>query len=183
VSAALKNLYRWIYVMQQVHEARWYVERAMAIGHPEQFQTLAGIREFLAYFRGALISYAKCFVSAGPGKMRLNESHFLGADSEQLTKHLKLMELRDKYVAHCDDNEIEDAVLVHEEDNPTELVVRLQYKFSFPFDRLYQLRDLLERLDSYVANRQSEHVKSIEKSLGKSVRVWAELSNRARGVE
>lgn len=170
MSTALQQLHRWIFVLQQVHEARHYVDRAGELGHPEQFQSMDGILEFLVYFRGALNSYAKCFVSSGRGKVKLNKSEVFRTSSDYLDRHSKLMELRHKYVAHSDDNEFEKSCLKNS-DTESELVVELQYHFSFPIDRLYELRDLIKHLESYVVDCHANHVAGIERQIGKPVRI------------
>lgn len=156
--------------MMQVHEARYYIDRAFVLGRPDQFQSLDGILEFLVYFRGALNSYAKCFVSAGTGRMRLDESRIFGTDANRMTQHARLMELRHKYAAHCDSNEFESAS-ISEQESTSELALRLQYQFSFPFDRLYELRDLISRLETYVVDHQARHVAGIGRQIGKHVRI------------
>ena len=166
----LQSLNRWIYLMQQAHEANHYVARASALGTPEQFETMDGILEFLLYFRAALNSYAKCFVSSGKGRTSLNKSTVFHDCPADLERHAILMTLRNKYLAHSDHNEFETSslnVLETEE----ELVVGLQYEFSFPFDRLYDLRDLIDRLEKYIVGRHFEHVESIQKKFGKPIRI------------
>ena len=170
VGTALRNLDRWIFLMQQVHEARYYIDRAQQLGHPENFQSLEGILEFLAHFRGALSSYAKCFVRAGPGKVTLNKHSVFDADSTMLALHDRIMELRHKYVAHSDSNEFESANIV-EESSSEELVLRLQYRFCFPFDRLYELRDLVGVVERYVVDHHGNHVAAVEREIGKPVRI------------
>lgn len=156
--------------MQQVHEARYYIQRAEQLGHPQHFQSLEGILEFLAHFRSALNSYAKCFVSAGKGKIRLQKGAVFNADSTRLSAHDRIMELRHKYIAHSDSNEFESANVV-QDSNAEELVLRLQYNFSFPFDRLYELRDLIGYVEGHVVDRHSNHVASVEREIGKPVRI------------
>lgn len=165
-----QELQRWICLMQQICEAKYYISRAEAIGHPKQFQSLDGIFEFLVYFRGALNSYAKCFVSSGSGKMRVDATEVFRTRPNLLGWHSRIIDLRHKYVAHSDHNEFEKSSLECREAD-SELLVRLQYHFSFPFDRLYELRDLIRHLDIYVVDRHKEHIASIERRIGKSVRV------------
>jgi hypothetical protein len=169
--SALKNFNRWIYLMQQIHEACYYIGRAEELGHPHLLKSYDEILEFLAYFRSALNSYAKCFASAGPGRKRLESSSLFGADDSRLKQqHNRIIELRNKYVAHSDNNEFESANVL-EEETASELTLRLQYKFSFPFDRLYELRELIRFIEGYVVDRQKEHIAGIEREVEKPVRV------------
>ena len=168
--SALKNFGRLIYLMQQIHEAGYYIKKTEELGHPHLWQSYEAILEFLAYFRGALNSYAKCFVSAGPGKIRLESSSVFANDSDQIAKHNRIMELRHKYVSHSDENEFE-SVSVIEEDGEEELVLNLQFGISFPFDRLYELRELIRFVELSIVDRQASHVAAIEREVGKPVRV------------
>lgn len=155
--------------MQQVHEASHYIKKAEESGHPHLWRSYDAILDFLVYFRGALNSYAKCFVSTGPGKTKFEKSIF-GSNTELVTKHEKIMTLRHTYVAHSDDNEFE-SVDVSKSNAEDELVLNLEYKISFPFDRLYELRELIRFVEAVVVDGQLSHVKSIEREVGKPVRV------------
>jgi hypothetical protein len=80
------------------------------------------------------------------------------------------MDLRHKYVSHSDSNEFEH-VRVIEEASDDELVLRLQYDLSFPFDRLYELRTLIGVVEVHVVDGQRRHVDGIAREIGKQVRV------------
>ena len=168
--SAQENFSRCVYLMQQIHEASYYIRRAEELGHPHLLQSYEAILEFLAHFRSALNSYAKCFVSAGPGRSRLERSSVFGANADLLKKHDGIIDLRHKYVAHGDENEFE-SVNVSEEEGAGELVLRLQYNFSFPFDRLYELRELIRFVEVCVVDRQQAHIAAISCEIGKPVRV------------
>lgn len=166
---ALQNFGRWVYLMQQVHEARYYIKKAEELGHPHLLRSYEAILDFLVYFRGALNSYAKCFVSTGPGKSKFDKSIF-GSNAELVAKHEKIMALRHTYVAHSDENECE-SLAVSENNAGNELVLNLEYNISFPFDRLYELRELIHVVEVVIVDRQQSHIKSIEREVGKPVRV------------
>jgi hypothetical protein len=170
MSAALKNLDRWIFLMHQVHEASFYIRRAEELGHPHLFTSYEAILEFLAHFRSALNAYAKCFVSTGPGRIKLEDRTVFVDDNERLAKHGRLMELRHKYVSHSDSNEFESVKVIQKEE-AVEVTLRLQYDISFPFDRLYELRDSIRFVEGHVVDRQRTHLGSIARELGKPVRI------------
>lgn len=168
--SALKNYKSQIHLMQQIHEASYYIGKAEELGHPNLWNSYIPILEFLGHFKSALNSYAKCFVSAGQGRSRLEASLIFKSEEEHLEQHKKIMDLRNKYVAHNDENEFE-SVTVLEEDAPGELVLNLQYKISFPFDRLYDLRKLIRLVEVHVVDRQKRHLAAVEREVGKPVRV------------
>jgi len=80
------------------------------------------------------------------------------------------MDLRHKYVAHSDVNESESSSFGTTE-TESELIIALQYNFSFPFDRLYELRDLVGHLETYVVDGHAKHIQAIQKQVGKTVRI------------
>jgi hypothetical protein len=156
--------------MQQVHEAKHYIERTERLAHPHLMQTFDGIWDVLLAFRGAIISYAKCFAKTGSGKIKLEVKEVFVNRPELVDKHRRIMDLRNKYVAHSDDNEME-STAIEPVDTPTELVIRLDYEVSFSFDRMYELRELIKYLDGHVADGLEKHVKRIERQIGKPVRI------------
>jgi hypothetical protein len=168
--SALDNFSRWVYLMQQIHEARYYIARAEELGHPHLWKSYESILEFLAHFRGAINAYSKCFVSAGVGRRRLEISSVFGTETDRLKKHEGIIELRNKYVSHSDENEFESAGMSKSE-SAEELVLALEYNLSFPFDRLYELRDLIRFVELHVVDSQQSHVEAIAREIGKSVRV------------
>lgn len=166
----LKPLRRQIFLMQQVHEARLYIERTEQLAHPHLMQTIEEIWGVLLAFRGAIISYAKCFTKTGPGKIKLEERDVFAGRPELVDRHRRIIDLRNKYVAHSDDNEME-STSIEPMETQTELVIRLQYGVSFPFDRMYELRELIKHLDGHVADGLEKLVRRIERQIGKPVRI------------
>jgi len=173
--SALKNYRRQIYLMLQIHEASYYIKRSEELGHPHLWIAYDAILEFLAHFRNALNSYAKCFVSAGLGRTKLEKTVF-GDNIDLLKKHEKIMELRHKYVAHSDDNEFE-SISVKEIYEDDILTLQLQYGISFPFDRLYELRELIRYVEIHIVDRQTSHAAAIEREIGKPVRIKEPRAN------
>lgn len=170
MSPVLEELSRWISLMQQVLEAKHYIERTEKVAHPHLMNSFDSIWGVLLPFRGALISYAKCFAKTGPGKIKLEEKNVFASRPELMEQHRRIIDLRNKYVAHSDENEME-STSIHTTDSPEELVIRLDYRLSFPFDRMYELRELIKHLDSYVAEGLDRHVSGISRNIGKPVRI------------
>lgn len=169
-SEALMPLRRWIFLMQQIHEAKYFIKRAEELGHPRLFVAWEPMLDFLVYFRGALNSYAKCFVSAGPDKIRLKSTEVFERDSAMLVVHERIIEIRNKYVAHSDDNEFESALVVIS-DTGQELLARSNYNFCFPFDRLYELRALIAKVETSIADGHMRCAVGMAKRIGKPVRL------------
>jgi len=163
--------------MQQVHEAKLYIERAEQLAHPHLMQTLDEIWGVLLAFRGAIISYAKCFAKTGSGKIKLEERDVFARNPELVDQHRRIIDLRNRYVAHSDDNEME-STSIDPVETQTELVIHLQYEVAFPFDRMYDLRELIKHLDGYVANGLEKLVRRIEGQVGKPVRIQGGSASR-----
>jgi hypothetical protein len=168
--SALNNFSRWVYLMQEILEARYYIARAEELGHPHLLKSYETILEFLAHFRGAINAYSKCFVSAGAGRRRLESSSIFGTDTDRLKKHEGIIELRNIYVSHSDENELESGGMSKNE-SAEELVLALEYNLSFPWDRLYELRDLIRFVELHLVDSQQSHVEAIAREVGKPVRV------------
>ena len=128
------------------------------------------ILEFLGHFKSAINSYAKCFISAGKGRRKLDASSVFKSEPINFDQHCKIIDLRHTYVAHNDENAFE-TVTVREEDAPGELALHLQYAISFPFDRLYELQKLIRLVELHIVDRQKAHLTAVEREVGKPVRV------------
>jgi hypothetical protein len=168
--SALSSYKGQIHLMRQINEASYYISRAQELGHPHLLTSYIQILEFLGHFKSALNSYAKCFVSAGKGRNRLEASSIFKSEKTYLEQHNTIMDLRHTYVAHNDENEFE-TVAVREDHAPGELVLHLQYEISFPFDRLYELRKLIRLVELHIVDHQKAHLAAIEREVGKPVRV------------
>ncbi|WP_434676660.1 hypothetical protein [Pseudomonas sp. D3-10] len=168
--SALSSYKGHIHLMRQIHEATYYIGKAEELGHPRLLSSYPQILEFLGHFKSALNSYAKCFVRAADGRIRLEASSVFRSEDIALKKHSMIMDLRHNYVAHNGENEFESAT-VHETESPEELVLHLQYGISFPFDRLYELRELIRLVELHIVDRQKVHLSAIEREVGKPVRV------------
>ncbi|MEE4220646.1 hypothetical protein V2I93_05935 [Pseudomonas viridiflava] len=104
------------------------------------------------------------------GRQRLEASSVFKCEPSYLDQHKKIIDLRHTFVAHNDENAFE-TVTVREEDALGELALHLQYAISFPFDRLYELRKLIRLVELHIVDRQEALLASIEREVGKPVRV------------
>lgn len=177
--SALKNFKRWVFVMQHIHEATFYVGRAEELGHPHLFVSYDAILDFLGYFRNALNSYAKCFVTAGKGRIRLDSSEVFKYKSDLIAKHQRIIDLRHRYVAHSDANSFESTEML-EIQREEELILHLQYGISFPFDRLYELRELIRYVELWIVDKQQVLIKKVARETGKPVRIMEGGDDPAR---
>lgn len=168
--SALSSYKNQIHLMRQINEASYYIRKAEELGHPHLWTSYPPILEFLGHFKSAINSYAKCFVSTGKGRQKLEASTVFKSEALYLDQHKKIIALRHTYVAHNGENEFE-TVKVREEDAPGELTLYLQFEILFPFDRLYELRKLIRLVELYIVDRQKDHLAAIEREIGKPVRV------------
>lgn len=155
--------------MQQIFEARYYIRKAEELGRPHLLTSHEAILDFLAAFRAALNSYAKCFVSTGPGRVKLQDADLFSGDIDK-SAHQRIMNLRHKYVSHSDSNEFEE-VHVIEETSDDELIVSLEYDLKFSFDRLYELRSLIDNVEGHIVDRLEKLKSAITRDTGKRVRI------------
>ena len=75
--SALSSYKSQIHLMRQIHEASYYISKAEELGHPHLWNSYTPILEFFGHFKSAVNSYAKCFVSAGKGRQKLEASSIL----------------------------------------------------------------------------------------------------------
>ncbi|WP_116800547.1 hypothetical protein [Pseudomonas syringae] len=168
--SALSSYKSQIHLMRQIHEARYYISRAEELGDPNLWTSYPPVLEFFGHFKSAVSSYAKCFISAGKGRRKLEASSVFESKPTYLDQQSRIIDLRHTYVAHNDENAFE-TVTVREEDAPGELALHLQYAISFPFDSLYELRKLIRLVELHIVDLQKAHLAAIEREVGKPVRL------------
>lgn len=83
--SALSSYKSQIHLMRQIHEASYYISKAEELGHPHL--------EFLGHFKSAVNSYAKCFISAGKGRQKLDASSVFKSEPIYLDQHCKIIDL------------------------------------------------------------------------------------------
>lgn len=168
--SALNSYKGQIHLMRQIHEASYYISKAEELGHPHLWTSYPSILEFFGHFKSAVNSYAKCFISAGKERRKLEASTVFESKPTVFEQHSRIIDLRHTFVAHNDENAFE-TVTVLEEDSAGELALHLQYAISFPFDRLYELRKLIRTVELHIVDLQKFHLTAIEREVGKPVRV------------
>lgn len=131
---AFQALKRSIKLLQHLHEARFYLDGALERCHPPLLTSLEGLYDFLLHFRGAVNAYAKCFVSS-TGHRKLDHGLLFKNEDALLALHKRVMDLRHKYVAHSDENEI-DSVDVVVTETDADIHLSMNYNTLFPYDRL-----------------------------------------------
>ena len=100
--------------------------------------------------------------------MKLDPKRVFGQSPELAKSHDRIMELRNKFAAHADTSDLDEAVInVKELDDHFE--ISHLYSVANPLDEYASYRKVIDVLDEYVINGVNSALNSLEKQLGKSI--------------
>ncbi|MFM0065013.1 hypothetical protein [Paraburkholderia aspalathi] len=168
----------WI-IRKDLHLALEYC--SILIEHLGQGKEQERVNQSL--WQSAVMAYARCFVSASEGRIRLEEDIFKQADSAIKLAHARAIELRHKYIAHSTGashfdipedkyKELREIVSLHVALNPNEKnrqIVEFYYDILFfgPAEIKYakEMRSLIE----YVVVSVNKKLEKTEQALLKEL--------------
>lgn len=164
------RLNRWTFLMMQVFEAKRFLDLAETTHSVHLGSTFDEVLTQQALFRAFLLAYGKCFAASGKGRSSLDPGKVFGTDKGALETHARIMDLRHKFAAHNDTSGLDQAVIdVHESES--EFVISHSYAIANPLHEYAQYRNAIEVLEGYVVTQTNRALSSLEKELGKPVRV------------
>jgi len=123
-----------------------------------------------ALFRAAILAYAKCFASAGQGRITLDRNDVFKSRDDLISYHERMISIRNGFAAHNGDNDMDTATIaVREYDN--EIVVRHMYTMVTPIDEFPDFMRVVEHCQSHVLLGVTRYIERLAKDIGKSIRI------------
>ena len=159
---------RWTYILMQLTEAKNFLELANKSSEYEDESTMNQIYLHQALFRSFVISYAKCFSTSGQGRLSLNKKDIYKNQPDNLTVHERVIDIRNKFVAHSDDSGVDVAVLgVKEMEN--KILIKHTYTLAQINDEYDSFSKLITTAEDTVISKVNKALDAIQKTEGKPV--------------
>ncbi len=180
-------LNRWSYLMMLAFEAKSFLSLSETTHQVHTKSTMEEVLTQQALFRGFVLSYAKCFSSAGQGRSSLDENEVFRLKPELKPHHRRILDIRHKFAAHNDSSGLDEAVILVEE-RPEEFIITHMYTIATPLHEYPTYKDLIAALEEYVVGATNKHNDSLEKKYGKKIIVnegqqkRSKRTARSRGV-
>jgi hypothetical protein len=160
------RLRHWHGILFQLSSARYFLQtlaqRKLAVGQlKEAYQGLALLQSFV-------LQYSKCFSSAGPGQVTLDEHQVFKTDGEAKASHRRILEIRNSLVAHNGDSDLVIADIGVKE-LPDRFVIKHYLTLALPINELAAFATALNRVEEYATSAINKHLDKIGERLGKIV--------------
>gem|GEM_PF-6182386 len=164
-----KYLSSWGAISMQILEAKECLNFSKKFGDKKPFEKFEDFVLANAMFKNSILSYAKCFSSSGIGKISIDANEIFKNNSSLRKVHDDLMDIRNKYIAHNDNNDFEFAVVLQKKvENAVILSHTVTYKTPInDFDKYFEL---FEYCSNFIINQVNKKADKIEKRLGINIR-------------
>jgi len=159
---------RWTYIFIQLKEAESFLELAINNNKDKTELSLENMYLEQALFRSFVITYAKCFSSSGQGRLTLDKKDIFKNKPDILTTHVKIIEVRNKFVAHSDESGIDIAVLGVKE-TKSKILIKHTYTISQSSDEYDLFLKVIKVALEAVIAKSNKALDSIQKREGKAV--------------
>ncbi|MCW3466363.1 hypothetical protein [Chitinophaga nivalis] len=157
----------WVKIAAFIVEAKISIEHAIELNKNEKFE----IRDFVlatGMYKNFVMSYSKCFNSAGIGNISLDAKDIYKDKVDLLRLHNVIMNARNTYVAHNDHNNSDVTLSLTSEDDNS-IVLAQVYTVSTPINEFNDYKNLISVLEDEVIYRFNKKVDKIQTKIGKNI--------------
>ena len=138
----------------------------------KQMENLSKEEEFTianGMFKNFIMSYGKCFTSSGKGRISLNPKEIYSTKPDLIEIHDRIMDSRNKYVAHSDEENGHDIAISYTEENENEITLATTYTTLIPFGLYDSFIEVIEFCEQQVILKLNKKLDKIEDKIGKKI--------------
>lgn len=159
----------WTYLGMLLMEAKVSLEHSRKLNEKEKFTTVEEFTLAHGMFKNAIMSYAKCFASSGNGRISLDSVAIFAKRSDLKLSHDKMLEARNKYIAHNDENDFDISLIVTDE-NKHDVTLAQTYTAITPLSNFDQFLETIEYCQEQVIITFNKKIDKIQLRIGKEIK-------------
>ena len=164
----LNILSGWTYIAMFLVEAKTSLLLSENKNKEGMFTEMEQVVLANGMFKNFILSYSKCFSSSGNGKISLDAKEIFSKRPDLLVTHEKLLQARNTYVAHNDENNFEVSILMTSE-NKNEIILAQTYTIMMPLSDFKSFSETVEFCEEQVVLKFNKKIDKIQVKLGKSI--------------
>jgi hypothetical protein len=164
-----KYLSAWGTLSMQILEAKESLTLSKKFGDKKTFEKFEEFVLANAMFKNSILSYAKCFSSSGTGKISIDANEIFKNNPTFRTLHNKLMEMRNKYIAHNDNNDFEFAMVLQKKE-ANEITLSHTVTYETPVADFEKYFKLFDYCTNFIIEQVNKKADKIEKRLGTKIK-------------
>jgi hypothetical protein len=119
-------------------------------------------------FASAIVSYARCFGSAGPGIPCLDAKRVFANDPINRTSHERMIAIRHKMIAHTDQSDLVRVNFAVKEDEDHIYIEHL-FTIQLPMNEVPGFLTAIERVHDFVAARLNQQLDALSTKKGRPI--------------
>ncbi|WP_336731548.1 hypothetical protein [Chryseobacterium sp. VD8] len=120
-------------------------------------------------FKNSILSYCKCFSSSGKGQISLDAKNIYANRNDLLEIHQNMMEIRNKYIAHNDNENGFDIAISYTSENNNEIIFSQTYTFVIPYENFKKFTETIQYCEEQLIIRFNKKIDKLEKEIGKKI--------------
>jgi hypothetical protein len=131
---------------------------------PQEELTLAN-----GMFKNFILSYSKCFSSSGKHKISLDANDVFTKRQDLKEVHNSILETRNKYAAHNDDENGHDIAISYTKEGEDEIILAQTYSVIIPFGVFDSFYETINHCEEQVILKLNRKVDKLEQKIGKKI--------------
>ncbi len=120
-------------------------------------------------YKNFIMSYGKCFTSSGKGRITLDPKEIFSSKPELLKIHDRIIDSRNKYVAHSEDENGHDVAISYTEESDDEITLATTFTTLIPFGLYDSFIEVVEFCEQQVILKLNKKLDKIEEKIGKKI--------------
>jgi len=160
----------WIFIFMFLQESERALDLSAKFNEDKSLDVADQVLVAHSLFRASIMSYAKCYASAGKGRRTLDRKEVFKGEKDMLSVHDRMIDLRDKFAAHNDLNEIDAATMAVKEDDH-QIALKHFYTIALPLNDYFTFKPVILHCQQYVVNGINKHLDRLQSELGKIITI------------
>ena len=164
-----EKLNGWTIIGMQLFEAKTSLQLCEKI---KEYKNISKIEELIlsnGIFKNFILSYSKCFSSSGKNKISIDANDIFSQKENLKNNHTKILEIRNKYVAHNDDENGFDIAIAFKEETEEEIKLAQTYTTVIPYGDFNLYKEIIEYCENKVIRKVNKFADKLEKKIGKKI--------------
>lgn len=164
-----EKLNGWTTIGMQLFEAKTSLELCEKI---KEYKNLSEIEELVlsnGIFKNFILSYSKCFSSSGKNKISIDANDIFSQSQDFKKNHTKILEIRNKYVAHNDDENGIDIAIALTEETEKEIKLAQTYTIVIPYGDFKLYKETIGYVEQKVILKVNKIADKLEQKIGKKI--------------
>lgn len=158
----------WTYLSMLLFEAKASLKLCVLKYEQTSYEKIEHFIEANAMYKNFILSYAKCFSKSGKMRKSLDKNDIFNERKDFLIYHDQIMQIRNTFVAHNDQNEY-DTVIYLTKETSEENTLAQTYTISTPIRLFKHFEDVVDYCEQQLSIRFNKKLDKIEKKINKKI--------------